>query len=115
MITTIERQSGDTPSQLLADAGYCSEANLGGVADTTIDAFIATRKQKHGEATRAVPARACAEDGHTRGAHGSEASHQGRGGGLCGAERNGRAGDRPNQTRAGLPAILAAWIRQGAS
>lgn len=49
MITTIERQSGDTPSQLLADAGYCSEANLGGVADTTIDPFIATRKQKHSE------------------------------------------------------------------
>jgi transposase len=49
MITTIEQQSGDTPLQLLADAGYCSEANLGGIADTTIDAFIATRKQKHGE------------------------------------------------------------------
>jgi transposase/IS5 family transposase len=36
MITTIEQQSGDTPSQLLADAGYCSHVN-------------ATRKQKHGE------------------------------------------------------------------
>jgi hypothetical protein len=49
MITTIEQQSGDTPSQLLADAGYCSEANLAAIADTDIDAYISTRKQRHGE------------------------------------------------------------------
>ena len=34
MITTIEQQSGDTPSQLLADAGYCSDVNLTAIADT---------------------------------------------------------------------------------
>jgi len=49
MITVIEQQSGDTPTQLLADAGYCSEVNLAAIADTTIDAYISTRKQKHGE------------------------------------------------------------------
>jgi transposase len=49
MITIVEKQSGDTPTQLLADAGYCSDANLAAVADTTIDAYISTRKQKHGE------------------------------------------------------------------
>lgn len=49
MITTIEQQSGDTPSQLLADAGYCSDSNLAAIADTDIDAYISTRKQKHGE------------------------------------------------------------------
>ena len=49
MITTIEQQSGDTPTQLLADAGYCSDENLTAIADTTIDAYISTRKQKHGE------------------------------------------------------------------
>jgi hypothetical protein len=49
MITTIEQQAGDTPMQLLADAGYCSEENRAAVADTTIDVYIATRKQKHGE------------------------------------------------------------------
>src|SRR5947209_15302706 len=49
MITTIEQQSGDTPSQLLADAGYCSDENLTAIADTSIDAYISTRKQKHGE------------------------------------------------------------------
>jgi hypothetical protein len=49
MITTIERQSGDTPTQLLADAGYCSDESLTAIAATPIDAYISTRKQKHGE------------------------------------------------------------------
>ena len=49
MITTIAQQSGATPDQLLADAGYCSDENLTAIADTRIDAYISTRKQKHGE------------------------------------------------------------------
>src|SRR6202048_3830855 len=49
VLTTIEQQSGDTPDQLLADAGYCSDQNLTAIADTRIDAYISTRKQKHGE------------------------------------------------------------------
>lgn len=49
MITTIAQQSGDTPSQLLADAGSCSNANLAAIADTRIDAYISTRRQQHGE------------------------------------------------------------------
>ena len=49
MITVIEQQSGRAPSQLLADAGYCSEENLTAIADTPIDAYISTRKQTHGE------------------------------------------------------------------
>src|SRR5918996_1503934 len=36
MITTIEHQSGDLPTQLLADAGYCSDENLAAIADTNI-------------------------------------------------------------------------------
>jgi transposase len=49
MITTIARQSGITPTQLLADAGYCSDANLTALADSPIDVYVSTRKQKHGE------------------------------------------------------------------
>jgi len=49
MITTIAQQSGLTPTQVLADAGYCSDANVTAIADTPIDAYISTRKQKHGE------------------------------------------------------------------
>jgi transposase len=49
MITTIAQQSGETPLQLLADAGYCSDANLAAIGETDIDAYISTRKQRHGE------------------------------------------------------------------
>jgi transposase len=49
MVTTIEQQSGDTPTELLADAGYCSDESLTAIAATKIDAYISTRKQKHGE------------------------------------------------------------------
>ena len=49
MITTIEQQAGDTPTQLLADAGYCSDESLSAIAETGIDAYISTRKQRHGE------------------------------------------------------------------
>ena len=49
MITVIQQQSGDTPDQLLADAGYCSDESLTAIRATTIDAYVSTRKQKHGE------------------------------------------------------------------
>ena len=49
MIAIIAEQSGITPTHLLADAGYCSDENLAAIADTPIDAYISTRKQKHGE------------------------------------------------------------------
>ncbi len=49
MIRTVEQQSGDTPDQVLADAGYCSDESLTAIAATRIDAYISMRKQKHGE------------------------------------------------------------------
>jgi hypothetical protein len=49
MITTIAQQSGETPEQLLADAGYCSTESLTAIAETGIDAYVSTRKQTHGE------------------------------------------------------------------
>jgi transposase len=49
MVTIIAAQSGLTPTHLLADAGYCSEENLVAIDATPIDAYISTRKQKHGE------------------------------------------------------------------
>jgi Transposase DDE domain len=55
MIATIARQSGATPTQLLADAGYCSDENLAATADTGIDTYISTRKQKHGERPEPCP------------------------------------------------------------
>ena len=55
MITIIEQQSGDAPAQVLADAGYCSDESLSGIAATSIDAYVATRKQKHGERSGPCP------------------------------------------------------------
>jgi transposase len=55
MITAIEQQSGDTPSEVLADAGYCSDATMTAIAATDIDAYISTRKQKHGERPAPCP------------------------------------------------------------
>lgn len=49
MIAAIKEQARDRPRQVLADAGYCSDENLKAVAKTRIDAYISTRKQKHGE------------------------------------------------------------------
>jgi transposase len=49
MIATITQQSGETPTVILADAGYCSDANVVAMAATPIDAYISTRKQSHGE------------------------------------------------------------------
>jgi transposase len=49
MIATITEQSGSTPSVLLVDAGYCSDENLAAIENTEIDAYVSTRKQKHGE------------------------------------------------------------------
>jgi hypothetical protein len=53
MIAAIAAANGRTPDALSADAGYCSEANLAAVGTTSIDAYIATGRQKHGAADAA--------------------------------------------------------------
>ena len=55
MVTTIQEQAGETPNQLLADSGYCSDANLAALAATPIDAYLATHKTKHGDPPRPCP------------------------------------------------------------
>ena len=47
MIETVEAQAGETPPEVLADNGYCSEANLEYVKAHAIDAYIATDRVKH--------------------------------------------------------------------
>ncbi len=47
MIQTVAAQSGDTPQQVLADSGYCSDSNLAYVAAQNIDAYISTERLKH--------------------------------------------------------------------
>jgi transposase len=53
VITSIETTLEAKPEAVLADAGYWSEANVRTLEDKRIEAFIATRKQKHGDVTSA--------------------------------------------------------------
>ena len=47
MIDAVRRQSGQRVREVLADSGYCSEANLRQVAKKKIDLYVATEKNKH--------------------------------------------------------------------
>ena len=49
MVEAIKEQAEQTPEQLLADSGYCSDENLKILEDTPIDVYIATGRQKHGK------------------------------------------------------------------
>jgi len=54
MVEAIEQQSGQRPSAVLADTGYCSEENLRHLESSEqperqIEGYIATGKQKHDE------------------------------------------------------------------
>lgn len=49
MVEAVEAQAGQTPVELLADSGYCSEENLKNLEKKPIDVYIATGRQKHGE------------------------------------------------------------------
>ena len=53
----IEANLGKKPTQLSADAGYCSDANLAAMEEREIDAYIAPGRAKHaGEGEAAAPA-----------------------------------------------------------
>jgi transposase len=47
MIETVAAQSGEAPDEVLADSGYCSDANLEYTAAHGIEAYIATERLKH--------------------------------------------------------------------
>jgi transposase len=49
MVAAIKTQAGQTPTQLLADSGYCSEENLKALEKKPIEVYIATGRQKHGK------------------------------------------------------------------
>src|ERR1044071_7215845 len=60
MAEVIAQQSGQRPTELLADSGYCSEKNLehletAGESRQPVKVYVATGKQKHGEHRRPCP------------------------------------------------------------
>jgi hypothetical protein len=56
----IEASLGRKPTQLSADAGYCSEANLAALEERGIDAYIAPGRAKHASAGEGGGARIAA-------------------------------------------------------
>jgi hypothetical protein len=60
MLKTMEEQSGQRPQEVLADSGYCSEANLEQLnadqdPERHIIGYIATERQKHDEYRKPCP------------------------------------------------------------
>jgi transposase len=52
LVEAVTVQFGEHPTQVLADSGYCSDANLGSTAAAGIDAYIATERTKHSQGDR---------------------------------------------------------------
>jgi len=51
MVKQIKQNTGRQPREFSADAGYCSEGNLAVLARHHVDSYIATGRQRHGEAS----------------------------------------------------------------
>jgi transposase len=51
MVAEVERQTGRRPRELSADSGYCSESNLEHLNAGGIRGYVATGRQKHGQAS----------------------------------------------------------------
>jgi len=52
MLERIEANTGERPDALIADAGYCSTANLEACEDRRLNAYISTSRQQHGQRPR---------------------------------------------------------------
>jgi len=52
MIVRIVANTGQLPEKLIADAGYCSTANIEASEQRGLDAYISTSRQEHGKRPR---------------------------------------------------------------
>ena len=55
MVAEVEAQTGRAPRELSADSGYGSEANLAHLAEHGIRGYVATGRQRHGQASATGP------------------------------------------------------------
>lgn len=53
LVAAVKQHFGRNPQELSADAGYCSERNLRALRRRRIRAYVATGRQKHGQAAAA--------------------------------------------------------------
>jgi len=58
MLERIEANTGERPDALIADAGYCSTANLEACEEKELQAYISTSRQQHGQRPRPSRGRA---------------------------------------------------------
>jgi transposase len=58
MLQRIEVNTGQLPGALIADAGYCSTANLEACEERELEAYISTSRQQHGHRPRPSRGRA---------------------------------------------------------
>ncbi|MFM2158936.1 MAG: hypothetical protein RLZZ124_1410 [Cyanobacteriota bacterium] len=58
MLERIEANTGQRPAALIADAGYCSTANLKACEERGLEAYISTSRQQHGQRPRPSRGRA---------------------------------------------------------
>jgi len=52
MLERIQANTGELPDALIADAGYCSTANLEACEEKGLNAYISTNRQQHGKQPR---------------------------------------------------------------
>ena len=52
MLERIQANTGELPDSFIADAGYCSTANLKACEDRGLNAYISTSRQQHGKRPR---------------------------------------------------------------
>jgi len=58
MLERIKANTGELPDALIADAGYCSTANLKACEERGLEAYISTSRQQHGQRPRPSRGRA---------------------------------------------------------
>jgi transposase len=58
MLERIESNTGRMPDSLIADAGYCSTANLEACEEKGLNAYVSTSRQQHGQRPRPSRGRA---------------------------------------------------------
>ena len=58
MLERIQSNTGELPDALIADAGYCSTANLGACEERGLEAYISTSRQQHDQRPRPSRGRA---------------------------------------------------------
>ncbi len=55
LLDAIEANTGRRPTQVLADAGYASDANLAHLEERGIDGYVAVRREQHGRTPAPAP------------------------------------------------------------